>query len=124
MAKYARVTPFARIAEIGERTDNLRVSDVELICLQKAVDLLWLNLADHDPAEFTNLYPIPGELEMIAHEWIPGGETLSPIAFHRARETLKRCLSSSKEFSEDIHLWGLMKSDAMESMARLLKGLF
>jgi hypothetical protein len=66
MTKYARVTLFARIAEIGDRTDNLRASDVKLICLKKAVDLLWLDLADHDPAEFTNLYLIPGESEMIA----------------------------------------------------------
>lgn len=42
---------------------------------------------------------------------------------NRARETLQRCLSLSKEFGEETRLGGLLKSDAIESIAKMLKDL-
>jgi hypothetical protein len=53
-----------RILVSDNRVEILRLSDVELVFLKKAVGLSWwLDLADPDPAEFTSLYSMLGELE-------------------------------------------------------------
>jgi hypothetical protein len=139
--------------EMGGGTENPQVSEGELVFLKKALGPLWrLDLADHKPAELTNLNSMLGDLETVARERIPEGETLGTEAFDTmnilaedvldrissnqtesqghdlsiltdARETLKRCLSLSEQFGGDNRFRGLAKSDAMESIARMLKGL-
>jgi len=141
------------VEEMGGGTENSQVSEGELVFLKKALGPLWrLDLADHKPAELTNLNSMLGELETVARERIPEGETLGTEAFDTmnilaedvlvrvssnqtesqghdlsiltdARETLKRCLSLSEQFGGDNRFGGLAKSDAMESIARMLKGL-
>ncbi|KAI0252557.1 hypothetical protein BJV78DRAFT_344161 [Lactifluus subvellereus] len=139
--------------EIGDHSGDPQVSDGELVFLKKALGPLWrLDLVEHKPTELTNLDSMVGELEKIAREQIPEGETLGPEVLdtmnilaedvldcisspsaeshgvnlsilERARETLKRCLSLSKAFGADTQLDGLMKSEALESMLKMLKDL-
>lgn len=139
--------------EMGGGTESPQVSEGELVFLKKALGPLWrLDLADHKSAELTNLNSMLGELETVGRERIPEGETLGTEAFDTmnilakdvldrissnqtepqahdlsiltdVRETLKRCLSLSEQFGGDNRFGGLAKSDAMESIARMLTGL-
>ena len=143
----------ARIMEeIGDHSRDPQVSDGEVVLLKKALGPLWrLDLVEHKPTQLTNLDSMMGELEKIAHEQIPEGETLGPEVLDtmnilaedvlgcippsaeshgvdlsilkRAHEMLNRCLSLSKKFGANTQLGGLMKSEAMESMLKMMTDL-
>ncbi|KAH9026178.1 hypothetical protein EDB85DRAFT_2291956 [Lactarius pseudohatsudake] len=112
-----------------------------------------LDLAGHKPTQLTNLDSMLSELEKVTKEHMPAGETLGhevldtmnilaedvvdtisslPSTEHqgpdlsvleRAQGLLNRCLTLSKQCGADTHLGGLMRSDALDSLAKILEGL-
>ena len=112
-----------------------------------------LDLADHKPPQLTNLDSMLSGLEKVTEEQMPAGETLGhdvldkmhimaedvadsisslPPTDHqgpdlsvleRAHGLLKRCLTLSKQCGADAHLGGLMRSDAFDSLVKILDGL-
>jgi len=120
--------------------------------LKKALGPLWrLNpgVGDHKPSELTNLDSMLGELDTIAHERIPEGETLGTEAFdtmnilakdvvdrisdpasesqgyhvsilEQAYKSLQKCLTLTKEFGGDAQ-FGVL--DAINSIIRRLEDL-
>ncbi len=112
-----------------------------------------LDLAGHKPIRLTNLDLMLSELENIANVLMPAGETLShevldtmiilaenvvdsisplpPTEYQvpdlsvlkRAHGLLERCLTLSEQCGADTHLGGLMRSDASNSLVKLLKGI-
>ena len=144
----------ARLTEEMEgQTENPQVSEGELVFLKKALGPLWrLDLASHKPTQLTNLDSMLTEIEEVAKEHMPAGETLghevldtmtllaedvadsisSPPTDHQgldlsvlksAHGLLERCLTLSKQCGVDPQLGGLMKSDAFNSLLKILEGL-
>ncbi|KAI9466232.1 hypothetical protein BJY52DRAFT_335619 [Lactarius psammicola] len=112
-----------------------------------------LDLVGHKPMQLTNLDSMLGELERLAKMHMPAGETLGhealdamiilagdvvdsvsslPPTEHlgpdlsvlkRAHELLERCLTPSEQCGADTHLGGPMRSDALNSLVRILEDL-
>ena len=136
--------------EMRGQTESPQVSEGELVFLKKALGPLWrLDLANHKPTELTNLDSM---LTEVANVHLPAGETLghevldtmnllaedvfdsisSAPTDHQgpdlsvlesARGLLERCLSLSQQCGADPHFGGFMKSDALDSLVKILEGL-
>jgi hypothetical protein len=136
--------------EMQGQAESPQVSEGEFVFLKKALGPLWrLDLASHKPTELTNLDSM---LTEVAKVQLPAGESLghevldtmnllaedvvdsissAPTdhqgpdlsALKSARELLERCLSLSQQFGADPHFGGLMKSDALNSLVKILEGL-
>ncbi|KAN0127125.1 hypothetical protein V8E53_015063 [Lactarius tabidus] len=136
--------------EMHGQTESPQVSEGELVFLKKALGPLWrLDLASHKPTELTNLDSM---LTEVAKVQLPAGESLghevldtmnllaedvvdsmssAPTdhqgpdlsALKSARDLLERCLSLSQQFGADPNFGGLMKSDALNSLVKILEGL-
>ncbi|KAH8979104.1 hypothetical protein EDB86DRAFT_804539 [Lactarius hatsudake] len=140
--------------EMRGQTASPHVSEGEFVFLRKVLGPLWrLDLASHKPTQLTNLDSMLSELENVAKEHMPAGETLGhevldtmnilaedvvdtisslPSTEHqgsdlsvlkRAHGLLERCLTLSKQCGADTHLGGLMRSDALDSLVKILEGL-
>jgi hypothetical protein len=136
--------------EMQGQAESPQVSEGELVFLKKALGPLWrLDLASHKSTELTNLDSM---LTEVAKVQLPAGESLghevldtmnllaedvvesissTPTghqgpdlsALKSAHELLGRCLSLSQQFGADPHFGGLMKSDALDSLVKILEGL-
>ncbi|KAI9458565.1 hypothetical protein BJY52DRAFT_411412 [Lactarius psammicola] len=139
--------------EMRGHAESPQVSQGELVFLKKALGPLWrLDRAGHGPTQLTNLDSMLSGLEEVTKEHMPAGETLghevldtmnilaedvigsissSPMehqgpdlsVLKRAQELLKRCMALSRKCGADTHLGGLMRSDALNSLVKILENI-
>ncbi|KAH8989129.1 hypothetical protein EDB92DRAFT_2115438 [Lactarius akahatsu] len=134
--------------------ESPQVSEGELVFIKKALGPLWrLDLAGHQPTQFTNLYWMMSNLVAIGNVHMPAGVTFGHEVFDTmvilaedvidaisflpltenqqpdlsdlryARGLLDLCLKLSKKCGADVYFDHLKRTDALNSLVKMLEGL-